>query len=98
MEIPLALTVLAGVLLYGLVFSVVALKRGASEALNAEDEAPILESQPQLIEKKNPESISGKMSRRAEYASDLRFGGNKVITLPFGNEEDAFQKNAQSNQ
>ena len=98
MEIPLAITVLAGVLLYGLVFCVVALKRGASEALSAEDEAPILESQPQLIQKKNPESIEGKMSRRAEYASDLRFGGNKVITLPFGNEQESIEKNAQINQ
>ena len=98
MELPLAITILAGVLLYGLVFCVVALKRGASEAISAEDEAPILESKPQLIRKKNPEAITGKMSRRAEYASDLRFGGNKVITLPFGNEEQVAHKNAQSNQ
>ena len=98
MEIPLAITVFAGVLLYGVVFFVVALKRGAEDSYNAEDEAPILESQPQLIRKKNPESISGKMTRRAEYASDMRFGGNKVITLPFGSDNENLPQHAQNNQ
>ncbi len=98
MEIPLAITVLAGVLLYGVVFFVVALKRGAADSFNAEDEAPMLESQPQLIRKKNPSPIEGTMTRRAEYASDRRFGGNKVITLPFGFDSEDAPQQAQNNQ
>ena len=96
MEIPLAITVLAGVLLYGVIFLVVGIRRGSAAAMQAEDEAPALESVPQRIQKKNPQPVDGRMSRRAEYANDLRFGGNKVISLPFGSEEAESQQ-AQNN-
>lgn len=98
MEIPLAIIILAGVLLYGAVFCMVAIKKGATDSFTAEDDAPMLESQPQLIQKKNPQAVEGQMSRRAEYSSDNRFGGNKVITLPFGAEPVEQSRQAQNDQ
>lgn len=83
MEIPLAIIVLAAVFLYGVVFFVVGLKRGSATEQFTEEDAPILESRPQLIQKKVPTVVDGTMSHRATYSEDRRFGGNKVITLPF---------------
>jgi hypothetical protein len=98
MEFPLAITVLAGILLYGAVFCFVGLRRGALAADAGEEEAPVIESAPQKIVKKNPQSIDGRMTRRAEYATDHRFGGNKVITLPFGNDEQEAAREANNSQ
>ena len=94
MEIPLAIIVLAAVFIYGVVFFVVGMKRGSATEQTAEDDAPILESRPQIIQKKVPTIVDGHMSRRATYSEDRRFGGNKVIAIPFVAAEHEARKHA----
>ncbi len=83
MEIPLALTILAGVLLYGVVFCVMGMRRG--NLVEFEEEV-LLESKPQVIQKKHTNVVDGGMARSAKAPVDRRFGGDKVVALPITNE------------